>query len=545
MNTLLEIGLSNAVMASLLAVLAAAISYGWRRPAVVHALWLLVLLKLVTPPIVRIPLPWPTPAGTTAEPGNSSPAGEELAARPVPGAGTAEESGLAVPPDEPRRATPAPHDLRPVQPSRGAKQPEELVGPEGTPASALFPASLSWPAFVVPLWLAGSSLWFAWMVWHVYRFQRLLRYARPAGAELQGLVKDLAKRMGLTRAPAVWLIPGAVSPMLWALGGAPRLLFPAKLLECLDREQQMTLLVHELAHLRRRDHWVRLLEIVALGLYWWHPVVWWARRELHEAEEQSCDAWVVATLADAGRAYALALLQTVAFFSQARSALPVAASGIGQVPHLRRRLTMIMQGRTPKSLSWVGGCAVFGLGLLLLPAVPLWAQVGPDKLPTKGQPGEKTNRKEKIEILKKAIQILEEQERAEEGKKAPDQKKNEAQIKKVQAEVKALAREVEVRREELQKAEARLKAALGVLAKLGAKLPPTDFRQPSAKMPYNMAYPKSVYGYPKVAPNPSKADQLEKKLDWLLKEVEKLRQELRSGKSQNSYQPGYPKKKTP
>src|SRR5712671_6520987 len=62
------------------------------------------------------------------------------------------------------------------------------------------------------------------------------------------------------------------------------------------------------------------------------------------------------------------------FLSQSRSALPVAASGIGQVHFLRRRLTMILRGRTPKALSSVGWLAVVGLGALVLPLLPTWAQ---------------------------------------------------------------------------------------------------------------------------------------------------------------------------
>ena len=71
-----------------------------------------------------------------------------------------------------------------------------------------------------------------------------------------------------------------------------------------------------------------------MGLYWWHPVVWYARRELREAEEQCCDAWVVATLPGAGRAYASALLDTLDFLSAAPPAVPLLASGLGQVSDL-------------------------------------------------------------------------------------------------------------------------------------------------------------------------------------------------------------------
>ena len=57
MATAFEIGLSNAVMAAGLPVLVYCVTRVWRHPSVVHALWLLVLLKSVTPPIVQIPVP--------------------------------------------------------------------------------------------------------------------------------------------------------------------------------------------------------------------------------------------------------------------------------------------------------------------------------------------------------------------------------------------------------------------------------------------------------------------------------------------------------
>ena len=55
--------------------------------------------------------------------------------------------------------------------------------------------------------------------------------------------------------------------------------------------EQDAVLAHELAHLKRRDHWVRRLEAIVLGLYWWYPGAWWARRQLERAEEECCDAW--------------------------------------------------------------------------------------------------------------------------------------------------------------------------------------------------------------------------------------------------------------
>src|SRR5262249_14149208 len=154
------------------------------------------------------------------------------------------------------------------------------------------------------------------------------------------------------RCPAVALVPGTISPLVWAPGRTARLLVPQELREHLDDDQRDSLLVHELAHLRRGDHRVRRLELIVLGLYWWHPVAWWARRELQDAEERCCDGWVTQVLPGSAAAYAAALVETVAFLSATRTAVPLGSSGSGQARQLKRRVTMILEGKTARPLGW-------------------------------------------------------------------------------------------------------------------------------------------------------------------------------------------------
>ncbi len=71
--------------------------------------------------------------------------------------------------------------------------------------------------------------------------------------------------------------------------------------------------------MRRRDHWVRLVEIAATALFWWYPVTWWARRALRRAEERCCDEWVLRLLPRSAEAYANGLLKSLTFVAERRT----------------------------------------------------------------------------------------------------------------------------------------------------------------------------------------------------------------------------------
>jgi hypothetical protein len=205
-----------------------------------------------------------------------------------------------------------------------------------------------------------------------------------------------------------------------------------------------TLLLHELAHIRRRDHLLRLLEFAALGLFWWNPVAWFARREMREVEEQCCDAWVVRTLPGTGRTYATALVDALDFLCGSRPALPPLASGLGEVADLKRRLKMILSGKTPHGLGWSNGLAVLGLALFLLPLVPVWGRA------------QDTVKSDRVVINERNIDVLAAEEE--------ELKKMQADIEKRAAELAALKAKMEqVKRAAVDSAKKKLAARLDVL----------------------------------------------------------------------------------
>jgi beta-lactamase regulating signal transducer with metallopeptidase domain len=349
--------LTNAAAAGLLALAAWAASRVVRRHAVVHALWLLALLKLVSPPVAPVPL---LPSWTSDL---------LVLARPTP---TVAVIPAPLGTDALLRHRDATLGLATVEGPRRAATPRVLTGPPEAPAAARArPAPnrlLDWRSGVWAVLAAGALAIAGLAAWRFRRFGRLLACARPASADVAHRTSALASRLGLRRAPRVLLLPARIPPMLWPDRRGPLLLMPDRLTSELGADELDALLAHELAHVRRRDHWVRLVEIAATALFWWYPVTWWARRALRRAEERCCDEWVLRVLPSSAHAYANGLLKSLTFVADAP--VPAVASGLGPVDDLEARLKEILMIRPAPQLAvpWRLALAVAAvLGLAVFP----------------------------------------------------------------------------------------------------------------------------------------------------------------------------------
>jgi bla regulator protein BlaR1 len=359
-ETLYHAGLSNAVSATVLALVVACLGRVLgRRPAVLHCLWLLVLLKLVTPSFYDVPVPWPEPLSSAEE----------------------NTAALQVVLLEREREIVGPPNLDDVVDDQPADSAGLYVAGEAHSAGTTLGewSSTDWMRLASAIWIAGAVTTLVVSIGRIRRFQLLLHEARPAADDTQEWVNELAVSMGVDRSPSVWWITGKLSPMIWSLGLRPRLILPTELWKGLDDGQRTTLIIHELAHLRRGDHYLRFFELLVTALFWWHPVLWWARQALRDVEEQCCDAWVVWAVPDAARSYADTLLETLDFLHQSDLDEPLLASGFGKVQHLRKRLTMIMNGTTPRMLGVWGTLGSLGLAAVLLPVNATWAQKSEEK----------------------------------------------------------------------------------------------------------------------------------------------------------------------
>jgi bla regulator protein BlaR1 len=325
--------LSNAVAAAVLAVFAAALEYFVRAPAVRHAAWVLVLLKLVTPPLVSVPLPV-LPASWAPQAESASPVAGVVSVSPI------------------------------------------TTASMNAPVTRLAEPSLT--DVLLMAWAAGALGWFAWQGRRIGRFRRRVRAAEDAPAEIRAAATRIAKVLDIGRTPAVKVAAGLGSPLLWGWGRHAVVLLPRDLLPRLSHEARDTLLAHELAHFLRRDHWVRVLEYVATGLYWWHPAIWAARAGVEAAEEECCDAWVVGGLSASPRRYAEALLATVDFEAELRRpSLPAGATAASRGARLlhRRLLRIIHADRAPRLPYAAAVYAAIAAVLLVRPVLTAAAPV--------------------------------------------------------------------------------------------------------------------------------------------------------------------------
>lgn len=186
----------------------------------------------------------------------------------------------------------------------------------------------------------------------------------PLPAQWEARVRRLAERMRVSRPVRALRSAAADVPMV--IGALhPVLLVPASLLTGMPAAQLEFLLAHELAHVRRHDYLLNLLQSVADVLLFYHPAAWWLSGALRETREQCCDDEAVRTLGSP-REYVQALVA----LERARCAPRLAAAASGG-SLLRRAERLLRPGRaratTPAStLGALLGMAAVAGGLVLL-----------------------------------------------------------------------------------------------------------------------------------------------------------------------------------
>ncbi len=219
---------------------------------------------------------------------------------------------------------------------------------------------------IVAIWLAGVALLSARLLVSWMRAKRLIhRGAHPASPEWQRISTRIADALGLRR--AVTLLESAAVEVPSVIGSLrPIILLPASTLTGMTPEQIEMVLAHEMAHIRRHDFFVNLLQALVETLMFYHPAVWWMSRRVRIERENCCDDLAVAVCGNPIQ-YARALTRLEELRA---SALPVvvAANGGSLLERIRRIAAGRAEGTTSSS-RWAAAVAMLAI-LVIAVAVP-------------------------------------------------------------------------------------------------------------------------------------------------------------------------------
>jgi type II secretory pathway component GspD/PulD (secretin)/beta-lactamase regulating signal transducer with metallopeptidase domain len=307
------------------------------RASVRHALWLVVLVKLVLPPTLALPTGpswWIHPAAPP----------QPVKAPPVSFTVT---YGEQVMPD--------------------ISLPPAIIVPPKPPA-------LTAAAWTVVLSGGVSAGLLAWLLIRWRQVHRKVRRANDSGT-LQPILGEAQRLTQSHPGVRLKLTEDTMSPAVCGLF-RPVILLPQSLVEKLSAEQLRAVLLHEAIHLRRGDVWVNCAQALLQIVYWWHPLLWLASARIRRVREEAVDDAVMLALRDDADIYAPTLLE-VAKFAFRR---PLASLGLVGILEsrsaLRQRIERLVNFNAPKK---AGLTVVSILGILAFSAVALPMGQAPEK----------------------------------------------------------------------------------------------------------------------------------------------------------------------
>jgi beta-lactamase regulating signal transducer with metallopeptidase domain len=240
---------------------------------------------------------------------------------------------------------------------------EQIVAPVPFAARAGLPRSIAdaigesikvepWLPVLVLVWLCGVVLLSLRLMSGWLWVQRMKSHGTsPAGDGWQHIAARLSRRLHIAR--RVRLFESTLVDVPTVIGWIkPVILLPASALSGLNPHQLEAILAHELAHIRRHDYLVNLLQTLVETLLFYHPAVWWLSRRIRVERENCCDDLAVSLCGDPYTyAKALADLEELRISGQ----FVMAANGGSLVQRVRRLLgAPTHAGRAP---GWLAGSA--------------------------------------------------------------------------------------------------------------------------------------------------------------------------------------------
>lgn len=289
----------SAIKGTALLVLASITAMILRRDSAAtrHLVWLLAMVAMLAVPVLSAMLPqWRVlpgwagirPRGAVAA--TSPPSFARPAVGAAPAIRNAQPDEIESPSASAYQPAAALPDSRPA-----------MVTPEPTGASAVW--SWNWRHALPLAWATGFFVLILrlmaarWILWNIERQGTVVWSSRQPGMATQDPIvtalQSVCLQLGISRPVTLLIGPDKTIPVVWGILRC-RLLLPAAARQW-SGEQLRSVLLHELAHIQRRDTMAQVLTQIACALHWFNPLVWFAAWRLGVERERACDDLVLAS----------------------------------------------------------------------------------------------------------------------------------------------------------------------------------------------------------------------------------------------------------
>ena len=258
-----------------------------RSPAAArHLVWSLSVGGLLLLPAMTL-IPWRLELTTLAA------ARDAFAPAPSADPSVPERLVLVVKNDQSKQIVTDAGSTATPTPTVAAESADDASSPPSPQSPTPSPRPMD-PAMMLTLaWLTGMLWMLGRLLVGVANVRRIVRGSVPAdGTEWQGLVDDARASMSSELSARIVISTEAAMPFTYGLL-RPVIVLPDSAEEW-TTERRRSVLLHELAHVRRRDLLTNAVVQLACAVYWFHPLVRLAARRVRIEAERACDALVVA-----------------------------------------------------------------------------------------------------------------------------------------------------------------------------------------------------------------------------------------------------------
>ena len=215
------------------------------------------------------------------------------------------------------------------------------------PAVAAITVPAVWALYVLGAWVVVSSITLGRVglgLWRLHRVRSSCQVVDVTGLDSQ--LQETLTSFQRVRRVQICTSPQVEVPTVLGLM-KPAVVLPEWTISELSTAELHTVVLHELAHLRRRDDWTNLAQKLVRAVLFFHPAVWWIESRLTLEREMACDDAVLAQTTNP-HAYAQCLV-SVAEKSLLQKSLALAQAVVGRVREMSARITRILDTSRPNA----------------------------------------------------------------------------------------------------------------------------------------------------------------------------------------------------